>query len=491
MLDLFKKTSKTHSHPEPTRQLRAAVFNSSSQGSPQDDLSSASILEPSQAHCGSFDQSTPDQPTFAHLQDLPKAKRPALDLPPLLTRKSNLDPAVTSDVPASHLEDFACSPEQSLQQPASKLKRISILNLTGDKIERSKKDSQHRILSGWFNGESEPISLGVVPSPTKEQLDPLYTMAAKPTQTTPKPALSSRFSFFMGKPAPAKTSSAIDPTDEFLDLDINAALFPAGPADSFSPASFKNHMQHAEGLLSRLQAAYRERTISLREMQAEKETQVEEREGAEVRSKHLKIQLDDMSAKLAEQDNAMMDLVEQLANEKRLRREEESARKRSVRLVKPSGIGALTPITPDAGVGQDHQSNRMSSASTTDCDSEDESSAESLFSKKHSSSPRISLSSISTTSSPETYQPPEVSSIAIAQTARLRHGQPTLVKSQRQSSVGSGSPGWSCANCQGGNASEAWTVVSVLKEENKCLKDRVEHMEQALEGCLDVVNRLS
>ena len=490
MLDLFEKTSKTHSPSESNLQVRATTFNNSSQSSAQEELSHASILEPSHAHCG-FDQCAPDQPTLVHHRDIWRAKRPALDLPPALTRESNLEFTVASDTQAPHLEDSACSAEQSPQQLASRLKRISILNLTGDKTERTKKDSQHRILSGWFNGESEPISIGVVPSPIKDQVDPLSTMASKSTQTTPKPALSSRFSFFTGKPSSVKTPSATDPADAFLDLDINAALFPSGPADSFSPASFKNHMQHAEGLLSRLQAAYRERTISLREMQAEKETQVEEREGAETRSKHLKIQLDDMSAKLAEQDTAMMDLVEQLANEKRLRREEENARKRSVRLVKPSGIAALTPITSDAGTGHDNQSNRMSSASTTDCDSEDESSAESLFSKKHSSSPRMSLSSVSTTSSPETYQGPEVSSIAIAQTARLRHGQPTLVKSQRQSSLGAASPAWNCANYQGGNASEAWTVVSVLQEENKCLKDRVEHMEQALEGCLDVVNRLS
>ena len=487
MLDLFKKPPRTHSLSESGLQCRATPSNSSSAlpGRQQNDSPYASILGSPEAKLSSSDQEVPAQPKLTH-------QRPASDLPPLPIEESDLGSAVVSVAQGRYPKYFPCSSEHFPQTSPPKPKRLSKLSLTGEKTERAKDNSQHRILSGWFNGESEPISIGILPSPIKEQVDPLSTMTSNPTQTAPKPMLSSRFSFFTSKSSTVKTSpAATDPADEFLDLDIKTALFPSGPVDSFSPASFKNHMQHAEGLLSKLQAAYKERTTSLREIQAEKEAQVEEREGAEMRSKHLKIQLDDMSAKLAEQDNAMMDLVEQLANEKRLRREEEEARKRSVKLVKPSGIGAMTPIRPDASVGHNSQCKRVSSASTTDCDSEDESSAESLFSRQRSSSPRMSLSSVSTTSSPEAYQSPDFSGIATAQIARLRHGQPMLVKSQRQSSVGAESITLSCANCQGGNPSEAWTIVGVLKEENKCLKDQVEHMEQALEGCLDVVNRLS
>ena len=494
MLDLFKRSTKTHAHSESSPHLRDALSNSfftASSAQQQDDFHCDSLLELPRGgpHC--FDANILAQPTFTHQPDFAKPRKPVLDLPPLLTGPSKLNPAAANHDQHPEFHDFANSPDQSPQQSPTKLKRISVPMLTGDKTERVKKENQSRVLSGWFNGESEPLSIGIVPPPTKEKSDPLSEMATKPTQTTPKPTISTRFSFFASKTSPAKTpSSPSDPTDAFLDLDINAALYPTGPVESFSPASFKNHMQHAEGLLSRLQTAYKERTVSLREMTAEKETQAEERQGAETRSKHLKIQLDDMAAKLAEQDNAMMDLVEELANEKRLRREEEDARKKSIKLVTPSGTGAPTRGSPEEGYTKSRQRNRMSSASETDYDSEDESSAESLFSRNNSSSARMSLSSVSTTSSPETYQPPEFSGIATARTARLRQAQPTLVKSQRHPSSGDDSLLWSCANCHGGNTSEAWSVVSILKEENQGLKERVGHMEAALEGCLDVVDRL-
>jgi len=315
-------------------------------------------------------------------------------------------------------------------------------------------------------------------------------MSTKPTLTTAKPTASTRFSLFGSKASPVKADLPSDTADEFLDLDINAVLYPNGPTDMVSPASFKNHMQHAEGLLSRLQAAYKERTIALRDMTVERETQAEELEGAETRSKHLKTQLDGMSAKLAEQDKAMMDLVDELANEKRLRREEEDARKKSLKLARPSGMRQLAPGSPEEDFKHQKQRDITSSATEINCDSEDESSGESLFSRNHSSSARMSLSSVSTTSSPETYHPPDLTGIATAKTARLRQAQPTLVEGQRYPSSGGESLLWSCANCQGGTSSEAWTVVSVLKMENRGLKERVSHVEAALDGCLDVIDRL-
>lgn len=495
MLDLFKRASRTHARSESSPHLRDALANSFFPANSGPQLHDGrhcrnSSLESPQGAPHSIESDILTQPTFTHQPDFTEPRKPTLDLPPLYTG-SNRPPIAASCYHQTQLQDFARSPDQSPQQSPTKLKRTSIPALTGDQAERVKKEHQNRVLSGWFNGESEPISIGIIPSPTKEKPDPLADMSTKPTLTTSKPTLPTRFSLFGSKVSPAKVpSSPSAPSDEFLDLDINAALYPAGPADTFSPASFKNHMQHADGLLSRLHAAYKERTIALRDVTAERETQAEELEGAETRSKHLKIQLDDMSAKLAEQDKAMMDLVEDLANEKRLRREEEDARKKSLKLVRPSGMSPLTPCTPEEGFKHQKQKDRLSSATETDCESEDESCGESLFSRNHSSSARMSLSSVSTTSSPETSQPPDFSGIATAQTARLRQAQPTLVKCQRQPSSGGESLLWSCANCQGGTSSEAWAMVRVLKMENRGLKERVSHVEAALDGCLDVIDRL-
>ena len=493
MLDLFKKASKTHVRSESCSHLRDALVNSFFPGTLalQDGrLGCDPLLEAPQRGIRSFDADILAQPTLTHQPDDAKPRRPVLDLPPLLISSEGKEIGDQNQSHQTDHQEFAALPEQSPQPSSPKIGRNPTQILTGDRTQRIKKESSNRVLSGWFNGESEPLNIGILPSPTKEKSNPLFEMSSKPTHVTHKPALSSRFSLFSNKPSSTKTSSSpSDPADEFLDLDINTALYPTGPADNFSPASFKNHMQHAEGLLSRLQAAYKERTVALHDMTAEKETQAEELDGAETRSKHLKIQLDDMAAKLAEQDKAMMDLVEELANEKRLRREEEDARKRSVKLIKPSGIGPLTPCSPEEGYKPSRQRHRMSSATETDCDSEDESSAESLFSRNNLSSTRISLSSISTTSSPETYQQPDFSGITTAHAARVRQAQPTLIKGQRPPSSSGESIVWSCANCHGVQSSEAWNVVSVLKEENQGMKQRVSQMEVAIDGCLEMVDR--
>lgn len=328
-------------------------------------------------------------------------------------------------------------------------------------------------------GESEPINLGIIPSPTKEKSNPLDTKAESSSvrastprqqqsgaQIMARPAMASRFSFFPSKASLVRTRSQSDqPRDELLEMDVSAALFPHEPANPFSPASFKNLQQQAESLLVRLQAAYKERTIALRDMTAEKETIVEESEGAVMRARHLKMQLDDMTAKFAEQDQAMMNLVDELAQEKQARREEEEARKKTIRVVRD-----FTP--PSSGHPGLSRSNTVSDSGF---ESEDESCADSVFSRQNGAhSPILSVSSASTTSShdiPRTHEshPPA----STAQIALRRLGPP------------------SSKSMEGARASEAWSVVNILKEENDELKHRVGELEGALDGCLDVVSRLS
>ena len=512
MLDqlLKKLPSRSHTRSESSPHLRDSLNNSffASGSTLSDDVFSEDVpvapIRHRVAHGRelphSFDATLLAEPVNARQSHSDLAKPFRRELPPLLT--SPIQPNTPIQDPNSSLDtdtqDFAHSPQRSPEHSPTRVKRFSIPLLTGDHTERVKKDPGNSKLAGWFSGESEPINIGILPSPTKERADPLANMLTdKPSQTTPKPTITSRFSFFTNKPSSARPSSTeLDPDDEFLNLDIPTALFPAGPADPFSPASFKNLVQNAEGLLTRLQAAYKERTISLHDVRADKEAMAEELEGATTRSKHLKIQLDDMSAKLTEQDNAMMELVDELANLKRLRSEEEDARKRSIRPVIPSISTPKSPNTshdsqPRAGRRLRRERLSTNSTTTTDCDSEDESSASSIFSKGHSSSPRMSLSSVSTTSSPETYHHAD-SSFHTTTPAYPASGQAHRTPSGKYgpTSARGESLVWSCANCEGGDATEAWSVVSMLKEENKCLKERVQQVEGALEGCLDVVARL-
>jgi hypothetical protein len=44
-----------------------------------------------------------------------------------------------------------------------------------------------------------------------------------------------------------------------------------------------------------------------------------------------------------------------------------------------------------------------------------------------------------------------------------------------------------CRNCLGQDAGAAWNTAELLRDENRGLKQRVEDLELAVEGALDVV----
>ena len=416
---------------------------------------------------------TPLLPLRTHQRSHTENFGSSRDLPPLITAESHLNNIGVHRLDSfTQLENLPHSQESSRRTSPT---RSSI------KTESTNAEGKTTKISSWFQGESQPIRVGLVPSPTKEKANPLdpssTTVATRPTgmlhrKSTSQvlPTMASRFSFFNSKAALSKsTPSKSDQNDELANLDINAALFPEGAPEPFSPAAFKNLQQHAEGLLTRLQAAYRERVSAFREIAAEKEALSEETQGAEMRARHLKMQLDAMAEQLAEQDRAMMNMVDELAQEKLARREEEEARKRSVRLVERD----FTP--PNAPRSRP----RRSTLSDSGFESEDDSSAESVFSRRDGThSPTMSMSSVSTDNSPETLHSRELLH-SPTQAARLRIPSNAAKPVQLP-----------CSNCHGVRASDAWPVLSVLKEENQALKQRVGELEGALDGCLDVVGRL-
>ena len=360
---------------------------------------------------------------------------------------------------------------------------------SGEKIGR---------LAGWFKGESEPITIGILPSPTKEKADPFRSQSpsseVQPTKllhrmstatSISKSAMASRFSFFSNKTLSTKPMVQPDDLDdELIKMDISAALVPAGAPEFLTPAAFQNLQQQAEALLLRLQAAYKERTMSYHEMAAEKEAFAEEAEGAETRAHYARTQLDDLSVQLAEQDEIVMNLVNELALEKLTRQEEEEMRKRSVRLVEHAAISG----------DRDRRASLSNPVSDSGFESEDDNSADSVFSKPAGAySPAMSLSSVST-SDPTERRAPDFeaqmpSPLIASQHIISRAGKGTLIshpgrvaKEQIQSE---------CANLDCLHASEAWKIVSLLQEENKCMKQRVNELEGALDGCLDFVDSLS
>lgn len=265
-------------------------------------------------------------------------------------------------------------------------------------------------------------------------------------------------------------------------MDPTTALFPGGKPDPSSPAAFKNLQQQAESLLARIQTAYKERTQALQNLAAEKETLVEEQQGAEIRAQQFKLQLDNMAARLAEQDEAMMNLVYELAQEKLARQEEEDKRKRTIKVVEHERPGQASI----AG----GRTNWANTVSDSGFDSEDDGSADSIFSKRDAMhSPTMSMSSVST-NSPEIRQASDFGAWP-TQTAKLRVPHSLVFpKSQPPAASSAAMMQPKVASQTDARNSEAWGVIGILKEENQCLKQRIEELEGALDGCLDVVGRL-
>ncbi|KAI9790572.1 MAG: hypothetical protein M1835_000904 [Candelina submexicana] len=410
-----------------------------------------------------------------------------LKLPPLITRQHQ---SLSS----------SSTPAPSPQHSPIKVKSGFMSTLTGDKDGQIKIEDRRGRLAGWFNGNSAPVNLFVLPAsePTPSlQASPTVRPANNRSSTTQSTASTSRFSLFSTKSMAEKIPSSDVPAsadDEFLNLDIEAALFPSGPADPLSQSSFENLKMNAECLFLRLQTAYKLRTSSLHELTAEKTAQDEELDETETRCRHLKQQLDDMALKVLEQEKAMKDMADELAAEKRMRREEEEARQKSLALVKgPSRKRESTAtIASDSGFESE----------------EDDSRAESVFSQTESPLSRSGTMSSSTseTGSHQTYQQPQVP----PQVLQTRPSMPPKRTSTFQrvfngisapSSTDSGfdgkgaedskSPQWGCANCQGGNAAMAWCMAGDLRKQNRVLGERVTYLEGAVESCIDVIGGLS
>ena len=129
--------------------------------------------------------------------------------------------------------------------------------------------------------------------------------------------------------------SSLQNTDddyEILNLDIKGALQCQGQGDIFSPSAFQNFQQNAEGLIARMQIAYRQKVLAIHDIKVEQEVQKEELEEAQTRAHHLKTQLDSLGVQVDGQNNEIQRLMRELQEEKRLR-QEEAERNRTIRFV--------------------------------------------------------------------------------------------------------------------------------------------------------------
>lgn len=447
----------------------------------------------------------------------PPPDKPSLAKNPSLHRRANTEiiRRQTPHLPARQL--FADQPKtfEDLDKPSTE-------NGPRRKIEEGAK-----LISGWFQGKSQPVSLGVVHPPedqdsseTSANMDyrtspdyysspstpTLPTSRAQKRMTAPSPlkqvTSSNPFSFFGLKRQGENKAELPEPAeDEFLNMDITAALFPPSSCGLDEREAFDALRTNADSVLRRLQAAYKQRTFALHEALADKNEKQEELEETRTRVGHLKVQLDGMAEKVLQQEKAVRAMAEELEQERQMRRREDEARRRSVMLVRSSD-------DESSDLGADLQTpkrslKRASNATFTSdsgFDSGDESLAESVFSRRDgvespastvAPSPNISQVTLSTpTTAPvQTQKELKPSPASTPASTPRPSAYDRVLKGLASTGITSSWTGNSskCQICHGVPASEAWSVMGILKEENKGLKDRLGELEMVIDDCLCLV----
>lgn len=356
--------------------------------------------------------------------------------------------------------------------------------------ERSYKgqlEQSGRRLSDWFQGESAPLRFGFLR--TSDRIPPrgVSSLPTIPPPTTskfqrlsmPSPlkqvASSTPFSFLSKNSDPRSQPLPEPADDEMLNLDINTALFPETgylPSEEALVALQRN----AEKLVRQIHGAYRLRTFALHEALAERASQRDQIEESKTRVESVRSQLDGMADRSLEQDRTVKALQEELRVE----------RQRNTQLRNPAGLE-----------DEDSQKQFRKRLSGTTCASDsgfesgDESVADSTISRTTSgvfSPPR--------TPAPEMLPVPRLSvSHSRPQDGHSRSNslKPTtydrMMKGLYSTKVGNSLLGSMsrCSNCHGTNASDAWNIIEILKEENRGLKTRITELEAAVEDCISLV----
>ncbi|MCJ1412786.1 hypothetical protein MMC19_006885 [Ptychographa xylographoides] len=508
----FKPKPSSHQRSKSTPYANAPTPATSSNSKPHklfDDESDENLLVPPSAFITGSSGVQFHTPTAI---PSPQALLRQLTFTNVTTTKPQLPPLVTSHtceqglahttglaLPASLYSiandiNFIPSPQQSPILSPTKEKWSFLPSIKGDNLGENKRENKPSVLAGWFDGESAPISIGVPLSPVKEKAE-FTDMTAGTTRPStsrkstltsiirPPTASTSRFSFFSTKTVSSTPQPVLpDLDDAFANLDIKTALQPNGQDDPFSPSSFKDLLRNAESLLCRLQKSYKQRTDSLRELTAEKDAQTDELEEARTRAEHLKLQLDDMTTRMAEQDTAMMNLVDQLAEQKQVRQDEDA--KRTIRLVETNSDGC-NHCRQAQTQRRKKRPSTASMVSDSGFESEDESEVNSVFSHTQDNmSPTFSL-----TSSPSITSPKGFDDISLSRNSSKKILPPLFPLNLDGKQHVSRDAVW-CANREGFKATEAWDVAEMLMMENSGLKQRVEVLESALNGCLDLVHSL-
>lgn len=200
-------------------------------------------------------------------------------------------------------------------------------------------------------------------------------------------------------------------------------------------------------------------------MRAEAAAQAEERDAVDTRTQHLKAQLADMAARVAEQEGTLKSILGELVEERRRGAEErEKSRKEETRV--NTGV-VLDQKGPDrrSGSSEDLGVGGWKGVEESDAESAVESVWSRCGSPDGNGTSRTSSGSAVTSASSARREP-----------LRMGGGKEEVVIVRR------------CDNCEGKGASAAWVAVRDLRDENKGLKNEVTVLREAMDEVIDMVS---
>lgn len=330
-------------------------------------------------------------------------------------------------------------------------------------------------IASWFEGTSEPITIGFVASPKKEETDPFDRVDAQKTfyshsqnsssiippwmsaQKSTMSPNSSRFGFFNRKTASTTTIS-----DTIPPLDISASLFPNGQPEEITPTSYKILQNNADTALRTLHTAYTDVTIQLKRSTSERNIQSDELEAANTRNEHLRAQLLEIASRAADHEKLILKLQAEL-EQTRTR----AAAAETIRVIEDHT--GLSDLSTRPGFSRTCSiTSSVSSIDVTKSVFSDEMDARSIGTSTGCPSPVMK------------HTQRVVAPIIQSPTSGLACAQPqmTTVLSMKRRYTQSG---------HDPRLNEAWDVVSMLKLENAALKERVNVLENAQDDALDAI----
>jgi hypothetical protein len=294
--------------------------------------------------------------------------------------------------------------------------------------------------------------------------------------STPQSQKTSWFGRKLASPMHQQQPSAAA-NDELAHMNIMTSLFPNGQPDELTPHVYNDLLVNATNLLQRLQSAYKDKVEYIATLQPEMDIQREEIEEADIRSRHLKLQLQDMGRRAQEQESAMQALASQLSQERFRNQEarEKESRKASRSYMNSKASPALS--NADETTDDDEttprrfpHNKRLSAGSTSASDSGFESDLD-RDNWAHQD-PLDPSHQRTVMGSPGPLTPTKQRGLVGNQHA------PLTSSSLRNSVKRLGSDG------------SAWAVMERLRVENVALKAQVGDMQRELQGCIELIGHM-